>query len=344
MVGMVNSPLPLLNLIELAYKLEIPLSNVTVISTEETDVDVRRLEIMLKDCPVGDVRRVSCRQNPFLAKFPILTGYSRLRTIAAWIKSLQPDYLAFGLYGRRNEDLAVAAGNAPARAQLFILDEGTLTIELPNQLASSAHQGENNWRILNSILRLWNLEPLRIPDQMTFFTCYEKEVSSRIEWPVLSNGYNYLKALLRERGRSSRAFLLGTGYESVFAQSDYHDLVLKAIAHLKNYGEAVYVPHRHEDDNELLTLLKDSGITILTTEVSFEWFLAHSEGSPSAVGSFFSSGLFVLDHILEPEVPIVAFRPRPETYLFDENSFSAQFHRRIYESFERRERIEVLGV
>ncbi|MGJ3234508.1 glycosyltransferase family 52 [Marivirga sp.] len=144
------------------------------------------------------------------------------------------------------------------------------------------------------------------------FSAYSHTVNSDTNPNIVidKNNYSLLKSSVPAKSKADEIIILGVKFvEANFVTFDEYVFKLKAmISDLKKRfnGEVVYIPHRHEDKNKVISLQEILGLKIRDVNYSIEIYLIN-EDFPQVVATFFSSALFNLNLIFGHEIPLISY-------------------------------------
>lgn len=190
--------------------------------------------------------------------------------------------------------------------KLYVLDDGTSTLVLNNQLIDSiTHIRCNNDKITGRNIIKWLLVvsyglKLKRKVQVNWFTMFEFNPMNKAN--IIKHQFEYMRSARVEvnsadaSASSKRVYFIGSNLVNagvVKSKENYLDLLTKIRSHYATY-EFIYLPHRLEDKNVLKELVSNCNIELLQLDNIIELAFIENSIVPAHICSFYSTALYSL--------------------------------------------------
>jgi hypothetical protein len=356
-VFIVKTALQLVNAWEARLYFDTPHDDASliIVETEETDINIKQMSILLESQGWSDVHVVSYK--------PKYRGVSSARGLSSKLKRIvnircftsELNRLASSFayaervfIGNYTNKYLLHLANRLKPKSVYLLDDGmlTLTINEMRKRAFAANSSKNGkpelkrrgrvvlskaWGYLAGIDRT-------PPRKVTFFTNYDLAVCEADS--VVVNHYQHLRSQIKELTPAkpvATVCFLGMPWEATFKHEDlYLDCVRRARDHFvesNTKSNFIYIPHRREGEETVRRVAKELNVTIETYSLPIECHMIMSKQLPKTVASFTSTGLVNCSLLFDGLIETVSFRI-PVDYVKAERLALVQ---RAYEYYKREE-------
>lgn len=269
---------------------------------------------------------------PFRRSDPLkMLEWLRLRARLSGLRGVSRCYI-----GDYCSGMGVAAANLFPKAEAYVLDDGTSTINFPG-LRYEARRPQHLPPNRNFPLMGYRTD---LPESLTLFSMYEVEV--RPPDSLRANKLSFLTDSLRFDS-AGPVFFIGSCLPDVEVISfqQFFDLFRAARQWLGD-REIVYFPHRRE----LLDLKRDFfrqlGVRLAHTELPFELEIARGLLKPSLVATFYSTALDTLRIICQGKKRgLLAFHV-PEHWIQTEAHL--EIARKSYAEYRMSQEVEIVDL
>lgn len=192
--------------------------------------------------------------------------------------------------GDYSAGMAVAAANLFPRAEKFLLDDGTSTLNFPD----FRYRGWRPEDLTSSRNIPWLQYTTDLPDKLTLFSMYDVPLSGGDR--LLPNRLSFLREKFQYDVHGP-AYFIGTCLADVggMDQGVFIDHLERAFKWIqKQQRHIVYFPHRREDLSYKSALLRRYGVETRRPKLPFELHLANSLERPSRICGFYSTAFDTL--------------------------------------------------
>ena len=178
--------------------------------------------------------------------------------------------------------------------ELFLIDDGTMTISYYNQIK----KGTN---VFFESLISHNKSP-----KLTLFTLFDLPMRSELN--VQKNDFNYLKSLFKDKRNIKKKIVWFIGgnwveFGSIDSES-YYEKIKSEVQKINGNCSVHYLAHRREEDENLVNLKTIENLTVVNNIEPLELKLLKSKDLPQFLITFTSTSIFTL-RLLFPEIKII---------------------------------------
>lgn len=275
----IRSPLQIINAIEAVehFKLE---NNVLVLIYGASDLNKLQMQQLIKE---EKWKKIIHIENRYKSKY---FKYVKL------IKELKKDRYKYLFVGELGSLHRIVIPNV-AKEKVFLIDDGTATMEYYNNLIKVDKYNRYNFKELRFLFLGLNI---KIRDKVNLFTYFNLEPVNGIE--VVKNELNHLKATYLKDAKKDKdtIYFIGLPVESsnVITIQMYKNILFSIIR--KFDKKIVYIPHRAESKNVIkeLSSLGNPMLEVKIINQPIEIYLLENKIYPSHVISYFSTALTTL--------------------------------------------------
>jgi hypothetical protein len=268
-----------------------------------------------------------CRNEFVCVWYRRYLHFRRLRRVARVINAFkEADNLFLGHYWPDHKDFMRHFPNKLKHRTLYLLDDGTDTIDINNRrrllgetgLRSTAQEARGRNRRYMGITGYfrkrymnWHADEA---ERVTFFTTYDIDVKQGDK--LIKNQYAFLKTLATRVQRVDAVYFLGQTLvgDAVMTEECYLEY-LRLVKGYYRCDRIVYVAHPRESHNILAKVAGSLGLEVKRFCFPIEYELSKNGPIPKVIASFFSSALESCFHIFGSEVQITGFYISPEHLL-----------------------------
>lgn len=222
---------------------------------------------------------------------------------------------AQGLFiGQDHEPMARHLSNVLPHETLYLIDDGTYTLETNNarkQPADHRTPLEKLKSAIKSRIIGWNNAEA---ERVTFFTAYD--IDPRPGDTVVPNRYVHFRRRIADAAPTGEVWFLGgpLTLDGYVTEETY-------VRHLRGvrryYGEKhlVYLPHSREQKADVERVKTALGCEVRRSGLPVELVLSRAPSHPENVVSFISSALHNLHVMFGPKLQLTSVYLRPELFL-----------------------------
>lgn len=202
------------------------------------------------------------------------------------------DYCYFGLI----TSYIIHSINTIKAFENILIDDGNETLLIADNINKNKYNIKFNKNgIINYILRR-NLK-LNFLDTMVFFTFFDlSDYVSKNK--IIKNDYSEFRKLINNMSLSEEIFFIGSNLIDTYISKEYFELMMHNI---KNYYDSlsinvqiIYIPHRYEDLEYLISLGKKLGFKVRKFDTILELAILKYNRKPKSLVSFRSTALETL--------------------------------------------------
>jgi len=231
--------------------------------------------------------------------------------------------------------MAVAAANRFPKAEQYLLDDGTSTINFP----ACRYEGRPpEHRPPGRSVGLLGYRPV-LPPKITYFSIYDVPVQPpdclrRNQMASLSDTLAF--------DTDGPVFFIGSCLPDVevitFAQ---YDQLLRSVRRWLGDRDILYFPHRRELIPRKQALFADLGIELATSNLPFELELRYRQTKPSLIATFYSTAFDTLRLALRGRLGHLLAFEVPEQWV--RTADHKEIARQSYLEYRASEEIQVVG-
>jgi hypothetical protein len=213
------------------------------------------------------------------------------------IKELKEDRYKYLFVGELGSLHRIVIPNV-AKEKVFLLDDGTATVEYYNNLIKVDRYNRYNFKELRFLF--FGLK-VKIRDKVNLFTYFDLKPVHGIE--VVKNKLNYLKIkyLKDAKKDENTIYFIGLPVEpsNVITMQMYRNILFNIVKKFEK--KIIYIPHRLESQNFIkeLSSINNPMIEVKIINQPIEMYLLENKIYPSHVISYFSTALTTLGIIYE---------------------------------------------
>lgn len=230
--------------------------------------------------------------------------------------------------GQYHEPIARHWGNVLPHKTLYLLDDGTSTLETV-EARSITHLPLSRRALMLNLKHFLQGIDDRQAEQVTYFTAYDIEAHPRDS--VLHNRYANFRKLVTNVPTSDEVWFLGEplaldGYVTEATYLEY----LERIFDYYSGKRFVYLPHSREQRKDVERIGALLGCEVRRFGVPVEYALRSANPRPKEIASFLSSALPNCQIMFGPTLHYTSFHIEPESFTAHED-FAAS----VYKHFEQ---------
>ncbi|SHM60944.1 hypothetical protein [Gracilibacillus kekensis] len=304
-VFIVESPLQLLNAMEAKQYFQLPTETCTLLlNNGENPNSMKQMLNLTDNSEWYNVEKVGFGSGK-------ISWLTRIFGMKRQIRSYEKIDKIF--IGDFRSDAIQCFINSFLQSDLFVLDDGTATLKIYNNLTNPNRVKKITGlkaffkNLMRKLLGIGNISKKMSKREMTFFTSYNLEPMKNIR--IIKNNYTFLKKQQENKSKVDNLFFLGsplTEKRIIKTRQEYLNLLKKVLQHYDSTKEFFYVPHRTEND-DFLYEIENLGFRILKLDIPIEFYLVKSYEIPNHVSSFYSTALGNLKSLFDDTVEIDSF-------------------------------------
>lgn len=244
-----------------------------------------------------------CRMHPVFDIIPLIFNFKRKH----YSKLFNGDYYFGGIFAY---DYSLISSNKGA--EIYYFDDGVETLRLFSNPPMKREVGPKYW-IIHFICGIFKY--IRHIGKPHYFTIFNLKSNKFL---IEKNTLSTLKLNTKNREHKG-VYIIGTNFDGIdIDKIDYFNLLKQLVSFCKNnYKEETiwYCPHRRNLDNEeMMSLLSDLGVSIFNTQITVEYDFVQRGINPQYIAGFGSTALYTLK-TLYPDIRVdnVVMRLRKTT-------------------------------
>lgn len=291
----VESPLQLLNAIEAKEEFAAK-KNVLIVKFSNEQKNNYQIEKLLAESCWDHIYKI-----PYIYSTKIqIIHFCSLARFLIW-KKQKFKKIFIGEF--RSDEMWMIQNNLP-HEETFLLDDGNMTIEVQNNYLKELEK-YNLERLINKRKKdiLYKFFLLKTPERkiVDLFTMFDLKPYSGQR--IVQNRFKAVASKLgniNDQSNSDNVFFVGSNImELGIVNDDYFFECIKFIINFyKNKGKKlVYIPHRREKEEKLLTIKNQLDIEILYPSNLLELDFLYKKIRPKHIASFYSTALYSLKKI-----------------------------------------------
>ncbi len=208
----------------------------------------------------------------------------------------------------------------------YLLDDGTATIEIQNDYLTGKINYVNESFRYKLILSFFSYKSHCI-NKINLFTCFD--LKPHDDQKIVKNKFSTLRKLASEDVKicSNDVYFLGGDYlEKNYVSENYYLETLKKIRQYYGDNKIIYIPHRGEDEKNILKIMQIDGFAIerFSNIAEVEFVLRNIY--PRIIASFCSTALYTLQIIFQ--------NSQIDSFLIPQVELNPIYQRRIEEFYD----------
>lgn len=277
-----RSPLQIINAVEAInyFKLK---NNILVLIYNRLDSNTKQMKSLLETVKFDKVIHV---EEAFRSK------YFKYVKLIKDLKQQEYNYIFVGELGISYKTIIANT----EKKKVFLLDDGTATIEYYNKFIRHDKYNKYNFR---EIRFLFSGLKFKVKDKINLFTYFDLEPVHGID--VIRNDLSYLKSnYMKEAKRDDNViYFIGQPVDGFMDIGFYRDSIEELIKRFNK--RIIYVPHRSEgqEQQDTLSLIYSDLFTIKKPDMPLELYFLENNIYPTHIISYLSTALITLSIIYE---------------------------------------------
>ena len=185
--------------------------------------------------------------------------------------------------------------------ECYLLDDGNIIIDIVKYIELKEDQyyfnglkGTLKKFIYHIQLLLFGLDQYTIRSDISLFTCFELQFNANIKYT--KNNFDYIRSLTKSKTIKDVVYFYGSNLKILNITNDLEMQYLKYVSdyYRKQNLDIIYIPHRNETEEKILTIVKQLAIKIKKNDFPAEIQLVLDTEVPRHIASFVSSVLVSL--------------------------------------------------
>lgn len=277
-----RSPLQIINAMEAINHFSLE-NNIAVVIYNRLDSNTKQMKILLETAKFDQIIHI---------EEVLRSKYFKYVKLIKELKKQKYNYLFVGELGISYK---IIIANT-VKEKVFLLDDGTATIEYYNKFIRHNKYNKYNFREIRFI---FSGLKFKVKDKVNLFTYFDLESAHGID--VIKNNLSYLKSNYIKEAKKDNDIIYFIGQPvDGFMDIDFYKKSIEEL--IKRFNKRViYIPHRSEgqEQQDNLSSIDSQQFTIKKPDMPLELYFLENGIYPTHIISYLSTALITLGVIYE---------------------------------------------